>query len=80
MPGSLYSTSVVARLFEINSVTIYRWVKKGTVKAYKVGKNLKIPASEVERLWREFGFPERASMQILGTHRKKLVVAIDRDE
>ena len=48
----------MARLFEINRVTIYRWVQEGVVKAYKVGKHLKIPASEVERLWREFGFPE----------------------
>ena len=58
MAESLYSTSEVARLFEINRVTIYRWVQEGVVKAYKVGKHLKIPASEVERLWKEFGFPE----------------------
>ncbi|HET6461658.1 MAG TPA: helix-turn-helix domain-containing protein [Syntrophales bacterium] len=58
MAESLYSTSEVARLFEINRVTIYRWVQDGVVKAYKVGKHLKIPASEVERLWKEFGFPE----------------------
>jgi len=49
MPESLYSTSAVARLFEISRVTIYRWAKTGIVKAYKVGKHLKIPASEVER-------------------------------
>ena len=58
MAESLYSTSEVARLFEINRVTIYRWVQEGVVKAYKVGKHLKIPASEVERLWKQFGFPE----------------------
>jgi excisionase family DNA binding protein len=64
MPDSLYSTSDVARLFEINRVTIYRWVQEGVVKAYKVGKHLKIPASEVERLWREFGFPGACSIQV----------------
>jgi len=58
MSESFYSTSEVARLFEINRVTIYRWVQEGVVKAYKVGKHLKIPVSEVERLWREFGFPD----------------------
>jgi len=57
MSESLYSTSEVAKLFEINRVTIYRWVRGGSVKAYKIGKHLKIPSSEVERLWREFGFP-----------------------
>ena len=58
MSESFYSTSEVARLFEINRVTIYRWVQEGVVKAYKVGKHLKIPIAEVERLWREFGFPD----------------------
>ncbi|MGO9139659.1 MAG: excisionase family DNA-binding protein [Syntrophales bacterium] len=62
MAESLYSTSEVARLFEINRVTIYRWVQEGVVKAYKVGKHLKIPASEVERLWKKFGFPEGPHM------------------
>jgi excisionase family DNA binding protein len=64
MAESLYSTSEVARLFEINRVTIYRWVQEGVVKAYKVGKHLKIPASEVERLWKEFGFPEGPHMRV----------------
>jgi excisionase family DNA binding protein len=64
MAESLYSTSEVARLFEINRVTIYRWVQEGVVKAYKVGKHLKIPASEVERLWKEFGFPESPHMHV----------------
>jgi excisionase family DNA binding protein len=64
MAESLYSTSEVARLFEMNRVTIYRWVQEGVVKAYKVGKHLKIPASEVERLWREFGFPEGPHMHV----------------
>ena len=63
MAESLHSTSEVARLFEINRVTIYRWVQEGVVKAYKVGKHLKIPSSEVERLWKEFGFPEGPHMR-----------------
>ncbi|KAF0123317.1 MAG: hypothetical protein FD151_332 [bacterium] len=58
MSGLFYSTSEVADLFGVNRVTIYRWVKKGKVKAYKIGKHIKIPVSEVERLRREFGLPE----------------------
>jgi len=61
MSESLYSTSEVARLFNINRVTVYRWVREGVVKAYRVGKPLKIPFSEVERLWTEFGFPGEMS-------------------
>ena len=70
MAESLYSTSEVARLFEINRVTIYRWVQEGVVKAYKVGKHLKIPASEVERLWKEFGFPEGPHMHVADLSQK----------
>jgi excisionase family DNA binding protein len=70
MAESLYSTSEVARLFEINRVTIYRWVQEGVVKAYKVGKHLKIPASEVERLWKEFGFPEGPHMHVADISQK----------
>src|SRR5512137_53554 len=70
MPDSLYSTSEVARLFEINRVTIYRWVQEGVVKAYKVGKHLKIPASEVDRLWKEFGFPGVSDMRVSDVSKK----------
>jgi len=64
MSDSLHSTTEVARLFKINRVTIYRWVQEGTVKAYKIGKHLKIPSHEVERLWREFGFPGVAFLPV----------------
>lgn len=70
MSESLYSTSEVARLFEINRVTIYRWVQEGVVKAYKVGKHLKIPASEVDRLWKEFGFPGVSDKHISDASKK----------
>lgn len=70
MSESLYSTSEVARLFEINRVTIYRWVQEGVVKAYKVGKHLKIPASEVDRLWKEFGFPGVSDMRVFDASKK----------
>jgi excisionase family DNA binding protein len=51
-----YSTSEVAALFRINRVTVYRWIKEGRIKAYSIGKHLKVPLSEVERLLNEFGF------------------------
>ncbi|MBN1931536.1 MAG: helix-turn-helix domain-containing protein [Desulfobacterales bacterium] len=62
-----YSTSEVASLFKLNRVTIYRWVKNGDIKAYKIGKHIKIPASEISRLLRQFGFPESAIQDIFGS-------------
>ncbi|MBN2256167.1 MAG: response regulator [Deltaproteobacteria bacterium] len=55
MSKLFFSTSEVARLFKVNRVTIYRWAKDGKLKAYEIGKNMKIPISEVRRLLNEFG-------------------------
>ncbi len=90
-----YSTSEVAKLFKVNRVTIYRWVQEGTVKAYRIGKHLKIPLSEVNRLLREFGFKEMTigaeegarEGQLMDSidhvarygQRKKVVIAVDDD-
>ena len=95
MAKMFFSTSEVADLFNVNRVTIYRWVKEGMVKGYKVGKHLKIPLVEVERLKREFGFgdmpldklqgadtgaAEAGKAASRGPSHKKLVMAIDDDE
>jgi excisionase family DNA binding protein len=54
----LYSTSEVADIFRVNRVTIYRWAKEGKIKAYGIGKHLKIPVSEVTRSLETFGFSQ----------------------
>jgi excisionase family DNA binding protein len=96
MAKLFYSTSEVANLFRMNRVTIYRWAKEGKVKAYGIGKHLKIPLSEVERLLEEFGFadivpengsndPRREKMtgaipRVKKGVQRKLVVAVDDDK
>jgi len=95
MAKMFFSTSEVADLFNVNRVTIYRWVKEGMVKGYKVGKHLKIPLAEVERLKREFGFGDVPLEKLQGGEGpaaeagrtaprdpsfKKLVMVIDDDE
>ena len=95
MAKMFFSTSEVADLFNVNRVTIYRWVKEGMVKGYKVGKHLKIPLAEVERMKREFGFgdvpleklqggqagaTDAGRAPLRGPSSKKIVMAIDDDE
>ena len=95
MAKMFFSTSEVADLFNVNRVTIYRWVKDGMVKGYKVGKHLKIPLAEVERMKREFGFgdvpleklqggqagaTDAGRAPLRGPSSKKIVMAIDDDE
>ncbi len=95
MAKLFYSTSEVAKLFKVNRVTIYRWVQEGTVKAYRIGKHLKIPLAEVNRLLREFGFKEMTigaeeaakEEHLMNTidhvarygQKKKVVIAVDDD-
>ena len=66
MAETLYSTSEVAMLFKVNRVTIYRWIKKGKIKAYKIGNHNKISVSEVMRLLKKFGFSESAIYDLCG--------------
>jgi len=66
MAEALYSTSEVAILFNVNRVTIYRWVKEGKIGAYKIGRSHKIPVSEVVRLLRKFGFSESSINDLCG--------------
>ena len=85
MAKLFYSTSEVANIFRINRVTIYRWVKDGKIKAYGIGKHLKIPLAEVERLLKEFGFADMvlesgSNDPAKGGGRKKLVMVVDDDK
>ena len=66
MSKLFYSTSEVAVLFDMNRVTIYRWVKEGKIGSYKIGRRHKIPISEVVRLLREFGFSDSAIRGLCG--------------
>jgi excisionase family DNA binding protein len=52
---TFYSTTEIADLFKVNRVTVYRWVKKGKVCAYEIGKHIKIHASEVNKMFEDFG-------------------------
>jgi excisionase family DNA binding protein len=76
MSKLFYSTSEVAGLFDMNRVTIYRWVKEGKIGAYRIGRHHKIPVSEVARLLEEFGFPKQAIRDLCGgEHEGRLIRA-----
>jgi excisionase family DNA binding protein len=66
MSKLFYSTSEVADLFDMNRVTIYRWVHEGKIEAYRIGRRYKIPESNVMKLLREFGFSESALSDLCG--------------
>lgn len=46
----LYRTGEVAKKLGVSTMTVRRWIKAGKIKAYQIGKEFRIPESEVLRL------------------------------
>lgn len=44
-----YSPQDVADMFGLRRLTIYEWIKKGQIEAFKVGKHIMIPKDGFER-------------------------------
>jgi excisionase family DNA binding protein len=53
----LYTLHEVARLLGLSYITVWQWVKKGKVKAFKIGTSpkapVRIPESELIKLLKE---------------------------
>ncbi|RLE57630.1 MAG: IS607 family transposase, partial [Thermoprotei archaeon] len=46
----LYRTGEAAKRLGVTRMTILRWIKAGKIKAYKVGREHRIPESEIKRI------------------------------
>ncbi|TQS76325.1 helix-turn-helix domain-containing protein [Ornithinibacillus gellani] len=46
--GESYTTEDIARLLKVSKLTVYDLIKKGELKAYRVGRQMRIDASELE--------------------------------
>ena len=55
----LYRTGEVAERLGVSTMTVRRWIKAGKIKAYQIGKEFRIPESEVLRLL-EGKLPDKA--------------------
>lgn len=44
-----YKAEDLAKTLEVNIMTIYRYIKAGRLKAYKIGKEFRIEKKEFER-------------------------------
>jgi excisionase family DNA binding protein len=44
-----YKADELAKVLEVNVMTIYRYIKSGKLKAYKLGKEFRIERTEFER-------------------------------
>lgn len=48
MPDESYTTEDIARLLKISKLTVYDLIKKGELPAYRVGKQMRVDASDLE--------------------------------
>jgi len=44
-----YTAKEVADMLKVNIMTIYRYIKKGRIRAHKIGKDFRIDKREFER-------------------------------
>ena len=44
------SVKEVSKIFSLSTRTVWRWIADGKLDAIKIGRSVRIPTSEVERL------------------------------
>ena len=52
MPREFYTPEQLAELLQVSKPAIYKWAQEGRIKAVRIGRTVRIPATEVERLLR----------------------------
>lgn len=53
MEETYYSTKRVAKILEVKTITIRRWIQSGKLIAYKIGKELRIKKSDLDKFLNE---------------------------
>jgi len=56
---TVYTPKEVAEMLKVNERTVRRWVRTGQLRAYRFGRQLRIPAEALE----EFGRPPAAAAE-----------------
>lgn len=49
MEETYYSTKRVGKILEVKTITIRRWIQSGKLIAYKIGKELRIKKSDLDK-------------------------------
>ena len=52
MEDKMLSVKELATQYRISPLTIYRMIKAGKIPAYKVGKSIRIPQAEAEKVFK----------------------------
>ena len=63
MADKFYTPDELAALLKVTRQAIYNWIQQGRMEAVRIGRTVRIPADEVERLLREGRSPRQADRE-----------------
>ncbi len=67
MADVYYTPEELAAMLKVTRQAIYNWVQQGRMEAVRIGRTVRIPSDEVERVLRE-GRTRRQTGQTAGTN------------
>ena len=53
MADTFYTPDELAAMLKVTRQAIYSWIKQGRMESVRIGRTVRIPGAEVERLLRE---------------------------
>ncbi len=59
MADRFYTPEELAAMLKVTRQAIYNWIQQGRMEAVRIGRTVRIPGEEVERLLREGRSPRR---------------------
>jgi excisionase family DNA binding protein len=60
MTDTFYTPEELATLLKVTRQAVYKWIQDGQMESVRIGRTVRIPADEVERLLREGRKPRKA--------------------
>ncbi len=60
MADTFYTPEELAGILKVTRQAIYNWIQQGRIEAVRIGRTVRIPGEEVERLLREGRMPRQA--------------------
>jgi excisionase family DNA binding protein len=60
MADTFYTPEELAGMLKVTRQAIYNWIQQGRIEAVRIGRTVRIPGEEVERLLRDGRRPRQA--------------------
>jgi excisionase family DNA binding protein len=61
MADAFYTPDELAALLKVTRQAVYNWIQQGYMESVRIGRTVRIPGAEVERLLREGRKPRKTS-------------------